>query len=121
VVVGGFLRRLRDDDPTRRIGDALLEQRTVAGLGTIWRSEGCFLAGLDPWRPAGAVGDEEALAVVRAVRAPMQVSARDGFSARLLAVYGRTGQPCPRCGTAVARRNQWDDNRPTYWCPGCQS
>ena len=54
-----FLRRLREDDPTRPIGDALLDQRTVAGLGTIWRTEGCFAAALDPWRPTGRVGDAE--------------------------------------------------------------
>jgi endonuclease-8 len=116
-----FLRRLREDDPTRPIGDALLDQRTVAGLGTIWRSEGCFRAQLDPWRPSSEVSDEEALAVLHAVRPPMQVSARDGFQDRLIAVYGRDGRPCPRCGTPIAHRKQWEDNRNTYWCPGCQA
>src|SRR3954449_12887321 len=53
-----FLRRLREDDPTRPIGDALLEQRNVAGLGTIWRTEGCFAAGLDPRRGGTAEGGE---------------------------------------------------------------
>jgi len=47
----GYLGRLREDDPTRPFGDALLDQRNVAGLGNIWRSEACFLAGVDPWRP----------------------------------------------------------------------
>src|SRR5919106_51172 len=65
-----FLRRLRQDDLTRPIGDALLDQSTVAGLGTIWRTEGCFAASLDPWRPTGSVSDAEALAVVEAVRPP---------------------------------------------------
>jgi endonuclease VIII len=116
-----FLRRLREDDPTRPIGDALLDQRTVAGLGTIWRSEGCFLAGLDPSRRAGEVADEDALAVVHAVRPRMLVSARDGFNDRLIAVYGRQGRPCPRCGTAIARSMLGDDNRRLYWCPGCQT
>ena len=116
-----FLRRLREDDPTRPIGDALLDQRTVAGLGTIWRSEGCHLARLDPWRRSGEVSDEEALAVLHAVRGPMQVSARDGFQDRLITVYGREGRPCPRCGTAIAHRTQGEDNRNTYWCPGCQT
>src|SRR5919112_3128999 len=48
-----FLRRLRHDDPTRPIGDALLEQRTVAGIGNLWKCEGCFAAGVDPGGPAG--------------------------------------------------------------------
>ena len=46
-----FLRRLRHEDPTRGIGDALLDQRTIAGIGNLWKSEGCFAAGIDPWRP----------------------------------------------------------------------
>ena len=45
-----FLRRLRHDDPTRPIGDALLDQRTIAGIGNLWKVEGCFAAGIDPWR-----------------------------------------------------------------------
>ena len=45
-----FLRRLREDDQTRGIGDALLDQRNLAGVGNMWKSEGCFLAGVDPWR-----------------------------------------------------------------------
>ena len=51
-----FLRRLRHDDPTRPIGDALLDQRTLAGIGNLWKVEGCFAAGIDPWRPTGRGG-----------------------------------------------------------------
>ncbi len=117
-----FLARLRADDPTRPIGDALLDQRTVAGIGNIWRSEACFLAAIDPWRATATVGDEEALAIVRAVRPPMQQSARDGRLARPRNVYGRAGRPCPRCGqTTIRAAGQGDDNRTTYWCPACQS
>jgi endonuclease-8 len=116
----GFLRRLRDDDPTRTIGDALLDQRTLAGIGNLWKVEGCFLAGVDPWRPTGEVSDEEALAIVRACRPRMQQSAADGMQNRWRTIYGAAGRPCPRCGTLVRRRAQGDDNRVTYWCPGCQ-
>src|SRR4051794_26475280 len=63
-----FLRRLREDDPTRGIGEALLDQRNVAGIGNIWKSEGCFLAEVDPWRRVADVTDDEALSIVRAVR-----------------------------------------------------
>jgi endonuclease VIII len=117
-----FLRRLREDDPTRPIGDALLDQRTIAGIGNLWKSEGCFAAGIDPWRPTGAVSDAEALAIVAECRARMQAAARDGRQDRFRRVYRAAGRPCPRCGP-VARlkvRGQWDDNRLTYWCQSCQ-
>ena len=117
-----FLRRLREDDPTRPIGDALLDQRTIAGIGNLWKVEGCFEAGIDPWRPAGQVSDEEARAIVQACRPRMQRSALDGNQSRFKRIYGRSGRPCPRCGSAsrIRARGQWDDNRPTFWCPRCQ-
>ena len=115
-----FLRRLREDDPTRPIGDALLDQRTIAGVGNLWKCEACFGTQIDPWRPAGKVSDDEALALVRWARPRMQESASTGRQDRFKVIYGRTGRPCPRCETLVEQRGQWDDNRPTYWCPGCQ-
>jgi endonuclease-8 len=114
-----FLRRLREDDPTRGIGDAILDQRNLAGMGNIWKAEGCWEAGIDPWRPVGRVFDREALAVVEAARPRMLLSAREGFPKRLR-VYDRAGRPCPRCSGPVEARGQGDDNRRTYWCPGCQ-
>lgn len=115
-----FLERLREDDPTRGIGDALLDQRTLAGIGNLWKCEGCFDAEVDPWRSTADVTDDEALRIVRLTRPRMQQSARDGFQARKPAIYDRAGRPCPRCGAIVLRRGQGDDNRPTFWCPGCQ-
>lgn len=115
-----FLRRLREDDPTRPIGDALLDQRTIAGIGNLWKVEGCHLAQIDPWRRTADVSDDEALAIVRGVRPRMQRSAEDGNQTRYKAIYGKAGRPCPRCGERIQQRGQWDDNRPTYWCPGCQ-
>ncbi|MDQ3676015.1 MAG: DNA glycosylase [Actinomycetota bacterium] len=115
-----FVRRLREDDPTRPIGDALLDQRTIAGIGNLWKCEGCFAAAIDPWRPTGQVSDDEALAVVRATRPRMQQSAKDGMQDLHRVVYKATGRPCPRCGAPIRERGQGDDNRPTYWCGGCQ-
>ena len=115
-----YLRRLRQDDPTRPIGDALLDQRTLAGIGNLWKVEACFAAGIDPWRPAGRVSDDEAVALMDAARPNMQRSARDGHQTRFKRIYGRAGQPCPRCGERIRSRGQGDDNRITYWCPGCQ-
>ena len=118
---GAVLRRLREDDPTRGIGDALLDQRILAGIGNLWKSEACFIAGVDPWRPTGKVTDAEVLETVRGVRPLMQASAENGFQARDPQVYERAGRPCPRCGARVRARGQGDDNRTTFWCPECQS
>jgi endonuclease VIII len=117
---GRFLRRLREEDPTRPIGDVLLQQQVIAGIGNLWKAEGCFAAEVDPWRPTGRVSDEEALRIVRLLRPRMRQSAVDGKPGRDRAVYRRDGMPCPRCGTAILQRGQWEDNRTTWWCPGCQ-
>jgi endonuclease VIII len=116
-----FLRRLRDDDPTRPIGDALLDQRTIAGIGNLWKVEGCFEARIDPWRRTGDVSDAEALAIVAACRPRMQQSARDGKQHRHRRIYDAAGRPCPRCGAAILARAQGEGNRTTYWCPACQA
>jgi endonuclease-8 len=117
---GAFLRRLRADDPTRGVGDALLDQRNLCGIGNLWKAEACFLAGLDPWRKLGELTDEEALSAVRAVRPLMLSSGRNGGHARERWVFERAGRPCRRCGTTIRARGQGDDNRTTYWCPECQ-
>jgi endonuclease-8 len=116
-----FVARLREDDPTRPIGDALLDQRTVAGIGNLWKSEACFAAGIDPRRPLARTSDAEALAIVRAAREAMAQSARDGFAGRPRAVYGRRGAACARCGAPIQSVRQGDGNRATYWCGGCQA
>ncbi len=115
-----FLRRLRGDDPWRPIGDALLDQTTVAGIGNIWKAEGCWEAAVDPWRPLRHLSDAEALQIIAGLRPRMLLSARQGPRAIKPRVYRRTGQPCPRCATAVMARGQGDANRTTYWCPQCQ-
>ncbi|GAC1316920.1 MAG: Fpg/Nei family DNA glycosylase [Thermoleophilaceae bacterium] len=128
-----YLRRLRADDPTRGIGDALLDQRNLAGIGNVWKSEGCFLAGIDPWRSLGRTSDAEAHAIVAGIRPLMERSAERGgrittFEAsegRLLRerptwVYGRAERPCRRCGTLIRARGQGEDNRTTFWCSTCQ-
>jgi len=112
------LRHLREDDPTRGIGDALLDQRNLAGIGNIWKSESCFEAAIDPWRATAQVSDREALAIVRGARSAMLASVEAGNPHPR--VYERTGRPCPRCATPVRAGGQGDDNRTTYWCPGCQ-
>jgi endonuclease VIII len=126
-----YLRRLREDDPTRQIGDALLDQRNVAGIGNVWKNEGCFIAGVDPWRRVREISDDEALAIVRGIRPLMQASAErggrittfDGPAERnewRTWVHERAGMPCRRCKARIRSRGQGDDNRTTFWCPGCQ-
>src|SRR5207248_3527667 len=83
-----FLRRIREDDQTRGVGDALVDQRNVAGIGNIWKAEGCFAAELDPWRKLADTSDAELLAVVRAVRPLMAGSVAEGFP-KDLKVYKR--------------------------------
>jgi endonuclease-8 len=116
-----FLARLRGDDQTRFIGDALLDQRNVAGIGNIWKAEGCWEAAIDPWRRVSEVTDDEAVAIVDAMRPRMMRSAQFGHREIRARVYGHAGRPCPRCGTPIVARGQGDANRTTYWCPGCQS
>jgi endonuclease-8 len=115
-----FLARLRAEDPTRPIGDALLDQRTVAGIGNIWKSEGCWEAQVDPWRPVATVSDDEAMAIIDGTRPRMLRSGTHGPRFTEAKVYRYAGRPCPRCATAIRSRPQGDGNRMTYWCPGCQ-
>jgi len=110
------IRRLRAD-PARAIGDALLDQGMVAGIGNIFKSEACFAARLDPWRSIAGLGDDDLHAVLQVARELMLEAAASGRHA--YAVY-RARRPCPVCGGQVARRGQGDANRTTYWCPNCQ-
>jgi endonuclease-8 len=105
-------------DPARTLGDALLDQSLVAGIGNIFKSEACFAARLDPWRPVGALGDEDLRAVLQAARELMLEAVASGR--HTYAVYkGR--RPCPSCGGRISARGQGDANRTTYWCPSCQA
>jgi endonuclease-8 len=115
-----FLRRLRAGEQTRAIGDALLDQQIVAGIGNVWKAETCFAVGVDPWRALAEIRDEEAAALVRFARERMRESAREGSHTRPRAVYKRSGLPCARCGATIRQRGQGENHRLTFWCPGCQ-
>ncbi|MGW2262071.1 Fpg/Nei family DNA glycosylase [Streptomyces sp. NPDC001780] len=112
---GTALRNLLAD-PARPVGDALLDQRNLAGVGNIFRSETCFLVRAVPWLPIGELPAPERL--VTAAKKLLEANrARPGGSRRLY-VYGRAGHPCPRCGAPIRETDQ--DERPVYWCPVCQ-
>ena len=116
------MRNLRSGDQSRGVGEALLDQRNVAGIGNAWKAESCFAAGVSPWRRMADVSDGELREILRAARALMQESvAGRGFMPReRIHAFERAGLPCRRCGTTIRARGQGDDNRTSYWCPSCQ-
>jgi endonuclease-8 len=121
------LRRLMAQ-PDRAIGEALIDQRVMAGPGNVYKSEACFLRGVDPWTPVGELSKPAAVVALmkrlmeanRSIGA--QVTTGDTRPGRSHWVYGRGGEPCRRCGTRVRRASQGmaPRERVTYWCPSCQ-
>ena len=105
-------------DLRRAVGDALLDQRLVAGIGNVWKAEALWEARVSPWRPVAEVSDDELRAVLKAAHALMTASVEGGRERRV--VYNRRGRGCRRCGAPIQARGQGDDNRTAYWCPGCQ-
>jgi endonuclease VIII len=111
------------DDRTQ-LGEALLDQRIAAGVGNVFKSEVCFACGVDPFTPVTDLdqGTRRRLwaTAAKQLRANLERANRitwgDGQ-----AVYGRRGQPCPRCGTPVRAARQGEQSRITYWCPSCQT
>lgn len=121
-------------EPTRQVGDALLDQRLVAGVGNVYKSEALFLTGVDPWRPVGSLTRDEAAGIGAIAARLLAEGVRGGGAIRTYRppaappwsrertwVYGRRGKPCRRCGTGIRARGQGEANRTTYWCPACQS
>ncbi|WP_199546399.1 Fpg/Nei family DNA glycosylase [Streptomyces sp. N35] len=117
------------DDPARQLGEALLDQRNLAGIGNIYKSELCFMAAVTPWTPVGDLPDGLPPRLIAAAHRvldanrdrPMRTTTnrRD----QRLYVYGRAPCPCLRCRTPIRTAQQGDGSRdrPTYWCPRCQS
>ncbi len=121
-------------EPTREVGEALMDQRVVAGIGNVYKSETCFLAGIDPWRAVGTLSPEQAHSLGATAARLLADGVRDAgairtyrppggrpYSRERTWVYDRRGRPCRRCGTPVRSRGQGDANRTTYWCPACQT
>ena len=113
-----MVANLRVTDPGRDVGDALLDQRLVAGIGNMWKAEALWRAGLSPWRPLGETTDAELRAVLEEAARLMRASVDTGREER--AIYRHAGRPCPRCRTPIESRGQGDANRTAYWCPACQ-
>jgi endonuclease VIII len=110
--------RFRAVEQRREIGDALLDQRLVAGIGNIWKAESLWEARVSPWRPLADVSDEELAAVLEAAQRLMRASVEG--TRPLRRVYRRAGRGCPRCGAVIRSAPQGDNARTAYWCPRCQ-
>jgi endonuclease-8 len=111
--------RLRRFGAGREIGDALLDQEIIAGIGNAIRVEALFQAGISPWRKVEELSPAELELVVEENERVMRVSMAKGRRPRAIYRANRTG--CPRCGGPVSSRGQGDDNRTAYWCANCQT
>lgn len=117
--------RLREgsDGPGAPVAEALLDQRRVAGLGTIWSAEPLFALRVDPWRAVGSLELTQLEAILAHARARMTRVVEHGLEEAGRAVHGRAGRPCVRCGTTIvvrpARRPPLE--RPIFFCPRCQA
>jgi len=116
--------------PDRTIGEALLDQKSLAGAGVIFATEMLFLRGIDPWRPVGSVSVDDLTALVElghrlldaSKERPGHVTTGDPRPGRENWAYGRAGRPCRRCGTPIRKGRQGPpgQERPRFWCPNCQ-
>lgn len=125
--------------PRATAAEALLEQRAVAGIGNVFKSELLFLAGIYPFLPPGALSLAQWTRVMRDARVLLSANVVDPVEAGVVSyrghrrttgqsnpaqrvyVYGRHGRPCRRCGAVIRMRHHGEHNRSTYWCPVCQA
>jgi endonuclease-8 len=129
------VRRLRlPARADRTIAEGLLDQRALAGIGNVYKSEALFIDRIDPFAPVRSLGDAALRRLVATARRLLVANAdrRTSRGRRTtgddraaagspLWVYGRAGRPCLRCGTPIASRRHGDPPRLTYWCPHCQA
>jgi len=111
--------RFRSTDQSRAVGDALLDQRIVAGIGNMWKAEALWEARVSPWRRLADVSDDELAAVLATAHRAMQASVEG--TRPLRHVYRRAGRACHRCGAVIRSAPQGEHARTAYWCPGCQA
>jgi endonuclease-8 len=120
------------------IGNVLLNQGVMAGIGNVFKSEICFVCGVHPFRRASSLSDREIDCLVDSARRLMRANVTDSSGDQIVTytglrrttgrsdpsarvwVYRRKGEPCRRCGTIIEMRRQGPGARSSYWCPGCQ-
>ncbi|GGI09541.1 Fpg/Nei family DNA glycosylase [Egicoccus halophilus] len=120
-------QRVARQDPSRAIGEVLLDQTVACGIGNVYRCDVAFLHGVDPHAVLGTVPDTVVDALFatagRLLRANLDAAERTtvtGAPPGTLWVYGRGAQPCRRCGIPVASGHLGEQQRLVYWCPLCQ-
>ncbi len=110
-------------DPATSVAEVLLDQRVAAGVGNVYKSEVLWAVRVDPFTPIGRIDEATRAALfttaARLLRANLGPGRRTTVAGGL-AVYGRRGRPCRRCGTAISMRRHGELARSTYWCPTCQ-
>lgn len=116
--------RSRHDAP---IGEAIMRQDTVAGIGNVYKSEVLFLRKINPFTLVKDLSDQQLKDMLALARELMKQNLSGGprttrhtLDGQRLWIYGRSGQPCRKCGTPVRMRRQGLEGRSTYWCPECQ-
>ena len=120
------------------LGDALLRQKVLAGVGNVFKSEICFATRLHPFRKVATLTREQVAEVVATARRQLAANVLEDSGNQIVTyrgrrrtthasnpgeslwVYARRGEPCRRCGELIRRRLQGLDARATYWCPRCQ-
>jgi endonuclease-8 len=114
-----MLARVRTADTTRTLGETLLDQSLVAGIGNMWLAESLWEVRLSPWLKLRDVGENDRRRALESAATLMRASLDGGRAVRR--VYRRAGQPCARCSAPIASWGLGDDNRTAYWCPRCQA
>jgi len=113
-------RRARTRPPELALGELLLDQQVVSGIGNIWRSEALFVEQRNPWTERQKLTDDDLDALVATASSLMKASALGRGHVTDPWVYKRSGQPCRKCGTPIESRRQGEQARTAYWCPTCQ-
>jgi endonuclease-8 len=124
--------------PDMTIGEALLSQSVLAGIGNVYKSEVCFACRVNPFRLVRSLTLNELSCLVTTAQKFLAANVKEGTSEQIVTytgfrrttgranptdrlwVYGRRGEPCRRCGTSLVSRKQGIDARITFWCPACQ-
>lgn len=113
-------RRARSRPPATALGELLLDQRVVAGIGNIWRCESLFVEGQSPWASLSSLTDGDLDALVATAHRIMGQSLGPFTGRQQSWVYRRAGRPCRRCTCLIRSRPQGEQARTAYWCPTCQ-
>ncbi len=125
--VASAIQRVRQSPADRAIGEVLLDQTVVAGIGNIYRCESLHLERISPWAPQGSLPTRALESLLRRAEVLMKQNLQPAQTSRnldaghdLTSVYRRAGRPCRTCGTTIDSRPQGPQARTAYWCPACQ-